>query len=107
MFYTLVTTALALLAITLWLMVMSRMVATSAEIAPTGPTVEADHLRQLLRGTLILALLLVCMLLFLGFAATWREWTQPRESRKATRYVDAWKIAGERLQAAEDETQEQ
>ena len=105
MFYTLVTVALALLAITLWLMAMGHMLTGPANLAATRPLPDAEPVRRLFRGTLILALLLVCLLLVLGFAASWREWIRSGAAAKIrpTRYVDAWKVAGQRLKPPEDE----
>ncbi len=51
---------------------------------------------------MLLAFVLICMLLLVGFFATFREWVRYGDRgrirrREKTQYVDAWKIAGERL----------
>jgi len=61
-------------------------------------------LQRLVHGTLLLSFVLICMLLVVGLAATFREWVRYRTAegkrgRKGSKtvYVDAWKIAGERM----------
>jgi hypothetical protein len=71
----------------------------------------ADFSRKLHKtvpGVMILSLVLICLLLVVGFAATFREWARFSTRRRVVRgertaYVDAWKIAGERASAGHDD----
>jgi hypothetical protein len=69
------------------------------------PEVELSAITKLSLG---LGFLVVCFLLVVGLGATFREWMRYRagdqrggggvRKKVRTRYVDAWKIAGERMQ---------
>ena len=128
--WTLATVALTLLAISIWITKVAPLVAGAREAAEAAATqrVEpradaATHpattrtavstpdqgARRLVQGTFVLSFVLVCLLLIVGLAATFREWVRyqtvgrPREKKPVkTRYVDAWKIAGERMKSEED-----
>jgi hypothetical protein len=119
MFATIVMVAFALLALGMWIRVVDP-VLVSAEKADAAATLPATHaanssatrtaivpestkVRWVMQGTLLLAFVLICLLLMVGFGATFREWARFGSRRTArtpqkTAYVDAWKIAGERLQ---------
>lgn len=106
MFVTIVTVALALLGITLWALTISPLLAESQRIAATqAGAQQAAGLALMFRGVLILALLLVSLLILLGFAATLHEWmrrTPASRRRVRTRYVDIWKLAGERMKVPDE-----
>jgi hypothetical protein len=118
MLFTLVTTVVALLAAGMWVRAVSPMLAAAtdaieaAHMTATNPATAPRpatrpesyvNLRKVIRGTLLLAFLLICFLLVVGLFATSREWVRYTTTRKEirqghkTRYVDAWKLAGERL----------
>jgi len=65
-------------------------------------------LEKVIKGTLFLALLLVFLLLLVGCFATFHQWVRLRLSDKGvkrgkrTKYVDIWKLAGERLSTPKD-----
>jgi hypothetical protein len=102
---TIVTVALALLAVAMWVAAVAPMLATAPPTA-TGPTPE-HQLHILTRGVLILSFLLICLLLVVGLVSTMRQWLrsrQPVRKRVRTRYVDAWKIAGERLEPKDEQS---
>lgn len=106
LFYTMVAAGIMLLIIVLWAGTMAHIY---REVAPaTQPLVgtttmalkNASNIRQIFRGTLILSLLLLGLLLVVGAIATWRarvRHSTESGTRKPTRYVDAWKLAGERM----------
>ncbi len=116
--YTLVCIALAFLAVGMWVRAVSPMVAevyASTQPSATHPAISATlpastqserpdkQFKGVVRGTLILSFMAICLVLAIGFFATLREWVRftlknPHQSRK-TRYVDAWKLAGERARA--------
>ena len=130
MFSTIITAGVALLGLAMWLWYIAPLVAAttpaggtattqvSAGVAPaTGAHAVSDNpdrmLRGLVQGVLLLSFLLLCLLLIVGFAATFREWARysgrhtVRRGAAKTAYVDAWKIAGERMKvddAADDGT---
>jgi hypothetical protein len=117
MLFTLLTMLLALILVTLYARAVSPVLRTatdaitSANMTATNPATAPKHqtrpesyvsLRAVIRLTLILTFVLICFLLLVGFFATSREWirfiTQKRQhQRERTQYVDAWKIAGERM----------
>ena len=117
MLSTIVTVALALLALGMWIRVVEPEIrgaahydeiakvpaATHAVTRPgTEDVPESTKARSVVQLTMLLAFVLICMLLLVGFFATFREWVRygGRERlrrREKTAYVDAWKIAGERL----------
>lgn len=130
MMWTILTIGLALLAVGLWVRAVSPMlqVATSlpeaaARSAVTTAATNAAALHQatqppekalaaLVRGVLVLSFLLICLLLLVGFAATVREWMRDSSAPhrhwwrrdQRTAYVDAWRIAGQRLKVDDDTT---
>jgi hypothetical protein len=83
----------------------ARPVAT--RVAPAG---SEQGLRRLVHGTLLRSFVLICMLLVVGLAGAFREWVRfrtlgagrVRKGVEKTKYVDAWKIAGERMGAEGD-----
>jgi hypothetical protein len=121
--WTIMTVALALLAVGMWVSAIRPSVAIvdadaasqparAVEPAPGATTqrgeTSADFSRKLHRVvpmTALLSFVLICMLLIVGMAGALREWvrfrtTGPGRVRKKpakTKYVDAWKIAGERM----------
>ena len=52
--------------------------------------------KALVKLTMIATFLIVCLLFVIGFFTTLRSWMRAPKP-KPTRYVDAWKLAGERL----------
>jgi hypothetical protein len=121
MIYTLFAVLLALITVGMWLRAVKPALNRSQEAELAAPpageawkAVAAAHdeagvlghpdraLGRLLRGVSLLALLLICLLFIVGFFATFREWvkvsaiSRPARRRQRTKYVDAWKIAGER-----------
>ena len=119
MLVTIITVALALLAIGLWIRSVEPVIRGAEqadEIAkvpvPTQPIAraatepaESTKAKWVVQLTLLLAFVLICMLLLVGFFATFREWVRYGDRgrirrRERTQYVDVWKIAGERLDTA-------
>lgn len=114
-----ITVGLALVAVGLWIHAVDPFVlaaggaatnpATSSAASTTGGTDAAHSLRLLVHGTLLLSFVLICGLLVVGFFATLREWVRYRSMRRTrdrerkTRYVDAWKLAGERMNVTPQE----
>ena len=115
--YTLVTLGLVFLSIGMWVSAVAPMVAevnASTQPSPEHPAISTresqtspappdKQFKRTVKGTMLLAFVLACMLLAVGFFATFREWVRfwmegPTKAKR-TRYVDAWKIAGERLDA--------
>ena len=103
---TIVTVALALLAVGMWAAVVGPMLtsaplpATTAASVPAPPDVSTLQLHALARGVLMLSFVLILVLLVVGLFSTARAWIRvrrPGRPRIRTRHVDAWKIAGERL----------
>jgi ABC-type Fe3+ transport system permease subunit len=118
--YTLVCLALAFLAVGMWVRAISPMVAevyastqpsaTHPGISATRPaSTQADRpdkqFKGILRATLILSFIAICLVLVIGLFATLREWfrmtLKEDPKRRRTRYIDAWKLAGERAQPLE------
>ncbi|MEI8196191.1 MAG: hypothetical protein WCI73_09810 [Phycisphaerae bacterium] len=107
--HTIVAVSLMLLAIGLWAKAVANMyfkvaVPATAQLSPSAAH-AAVSLRQLFRGTLILSFILVLLVLVVGFTATWRERLRHKAetaNRKRVPYVDAWKLAGERLETPEN-----
>jgi hypothetical protein len=123
MLATIVTVALALLALGMWLRGVEPALQQAQkydEIAkvspPTQPITrpatepaESTKARWVVQLTMLLAFVLICMLLLVGFFATFREWVRYGgrgriRRRQKTQYVDAWKIAGERLDVPGDKS---
>ena len=123
MLYTLFAVALSLLMVGMWVRAVRPLLHRSneAETLHVPKTdgwkaVEAAHeeagilrhpnraLKKFINGVSLLYLLLICALFIVGLFATFREWVRLQtiegKSRKhnRTKYVDAWKIAGERAQ---------
>jgi hypothetical protein len=127
MLSTIVTVALALLALGMWIRVVEPEIRGAAQYdevakvpAATHPvtrpaTAEAPEsvkARSVVQLTMLLSFVLICMLLLVGFFATFREWVryggrERQRRREKTAYVDAWKIAGERLDVAGKEPDEE
>ena len=103
---TVVTCALGLLASALYLMAAKPYLVTTV-----GDATTRNHDVELLtRGTLLLVLILVSVLLGIGMTISMREWMRMYARSRAqsrtpqrTAYVDAWKIAGERMQPPSEE----
>jgi hypothetical protein len=119
---TLVTVTIALLAVGMWVRSIGPMLAevnaaTQASTEPgfshpaarpydpnSGKEIPPDkQFKRVVKATMILAFVLVGMLFVVGFFASLREWVRVRtiaSEKRAPRtaYVDAWKLAGERLQ---------
>jgi uncharacterized membrane protein YidH (DUF202 family) len=127
LFRTIVTVALAFLAVGMWvravepLLVEAQAAATQpAGAARTRPAANSPQiapppekgLSMLIRGTLLLSFLLICMLLLVGIFSSFREWVRyqttasERRKRSKTKYVDAWKLAGERMPVNGSEEEE-
>jgi hypothetical protein len=128
--WTLATVALTLLAVGIWITKVSPLVAGAREAAETAATQRVEPrvavgthpattraavptpdqgARRLVQGTFVLSFVLVCLLLIVGLAATFREWVRfhtvgrpPQKKPSKTQYVDAWKIAGERMKSDEE-----
>lgn len=125
---TLVTVTLALLAVGMWVRSIGPML---AEVnAATQPSTEPGfshpaakpydpasgaplppdrQFKRLVKGTMILAFVLIGMLFVVGFFASFRAWVRVRtlthdKPTPKTTYVDAWKIAGERMQTPDPES---
>jgi hypothetical protein len=115
---TLVTVALALLAVGMWAAVVGPMIsaaqthdaaAATAPGVPPRPAVSTLQLHALTRAVLILSFVLILMLLVVGLASTIRAWMRtkrPGRRRVRTRYVDAWKLSAERLDVKKEEGDE-
>ncbi len=120
MFSTIVTAGVALLCLAMWLWYVAPLVAAAGAVAATMPAATGHAtggespelmLKRLVEGVMLLSFLLICLLLVVGFAATFREWvrygSRPSSRRLGaakTQYVDAWKIAGERLMVEKTDT---
>ena len=83
-----------------------------AVVDPSRPPPPDKALRMVIKGTLLLSFSLICLLMLVGFFASFREWVRYTTSdrgvrgRQKTRYVDAWKLAGERVKMQEGEEPE-
>ena len=104
-----VAVGIMLLAIGLWAGAVAPLLFKEAAPAAADLTgsaaLAAASLRQLFRGTLILSFILVLLVLVIGMTATWRERLRHKPEtarRKRVPYVDAWKLAGERLKTPEE-----
>ena len=92
--WTLVTVGLAFLTVGMWMRAVQPMMAEHG----------TQEMTVLVKGTLLLAFVLIGMLLIVGLLGAYREWMRYRGRKgKQTKYVDAWKIAGERLKMKESE----
>ncbi len=119
MLVTIITVALALFALGLWIRGVEPVIKGAEQAdeiakmpAPTQPITrpatepsESTKARWLVQLTLLVSFVLICMLLVIGFFATFREWVRYGDRgsvrrRERTQYVDVWKIAGERLDVA-------
>ena len=113
---TLVTVMLALLAAGMWSRSIAPLLATvnaSTQPStkpgeahpgltfPTTSSTQADRpdrqFKALVKATLLATFLIICLLFVIGFFTTLRTWMRSAGKVKKTRYVDAWKLAGERL----------
>lgn len=81
-------------------------------MAGHASTGTAREMRLMVKGTLLLAFVLIVTLLIVGLLGAYREWMRYRDGdgeggggrkRVRTKYVDAWKIAGERLKVKDSE----
>jgi len=120
MIMTVITVTLALLVVGLWVRAIAPVLAQArastqpAATVPHAPVstvpatqrTAAQSVSSIIRGTMLLSFLLICLMLIVGIFASMREWLRYRALRpmsstvKKTPYVDAWKIAGERAKAA-------
>ncbi len=99
---TMVTCGLALLAAALYALSVAPFLTTTS----AGAATRNSNVLELTRGTLMLAFVLICLLLIIGVAASLREWFRLRSRthfKNKTPYVDAWRIAGQRMQTPEKE----
>jgi uncharacterized membrane protein len=111
MFSTVITATVALLALTMWLWYVAPLVAATGwgnggvatRVSANGESPERQ-LRGFIEMVMLASFVLICLLLIVGFAATFREWVRYGTRKpdiggksKKTPFVDAWKIAGERL----------
>ncbi|HVS71493.1 MAG TPA: hypothetical protein VHQ47_09585 [Phycisphaerae bacterium] len=124
MMVSVMTVVLALLAVGMWVRAIAPVVADVDAAAASEPhhlarpndTDPAKHgetsaeraakLHKVVPSTMLLSFLLICLLLLVGFAATFREWVRFSTRRRVasherTPYVDAWKLAGERTKPSE------
>ena len=125
---TLVTVTIALLAVGMWVRSIGPMLAevnaaTQPSTVPgfshpaarpydpaSGARLPPDkQFKRLVKGTMILAFVLISMLFVVGFFASLREWVRVRTTvldkpARKTAYVDAWKIAGERMKTPDPES---
>ncbi|HEY4330773.1 MAG TPA: hypothetical protein VGN88_13615 [Phycisphaerae bacterium] len=119
--FTILSVALALLAVATWVHEVAPMLAESnastqpsspptashpaiseKEASSTRPVPAYKQFNRVVKGTMILAFILICMLFVVGFFAMFRSWvryslTVADRRAKKTQYVDAWKLAGERM----------
>lgn len=123
-FITLITVTLALLAAGMWMRAISPLLvevnaSTQAATRPgttqshvastpsqtTSPSTTAAteperpdrQFKDLVKAVMFATFLIVVLLFVLCLLATMRVWMRAPARPKRTRYVDAWKIAGERL----------
>ena len=113
--WTMVTLGIALVALAMWLRAVEPLLAGTAGLTQTAvshgsivmePPPETT-LRRLVQAMLLLSFILICLLLMVGLVATLREWIRYRsdplrKKRSGTAYVDAWKIAGQRLKEKDE-----
>ncbi len=73
----------------------------AAGATTTAPTADKS-VKKLVKGTMTLSFMLITLMLIVGIFASLREWVRYRALRPAargrtrTKYVDVWKIAGDR-----------
>ena len=122
--WTLVTTAVALLATGMWVRAVAPIMRESAaatQRAPaavkptTGPAstqrTPDESLHVIVNRTSLLAFMLITILLIVGLFATLREWLRhyaflrPARTPRKTHYVDAWKLSAERMKSEGPEEQ--
>jgi hypothetical protein len=102
MLWTVMLLAIALLMVALWGRTVAGLLAQAIidsqhVLIPGSP---ASSLKSLFVAVLLLSFLLLIMILIVGAAATYREFLRrkpPARLRRRTPYVDAWKLAGQRL----------
>ena len=105
MIATLVTVTIALVAVGMWIAAIAPMM----HEANSNTTAPATNLNQLIRGVLLLSFILILFLLAIGVFATTREWMRrkiPDRKKIRTKFVDAWKIAGERTKPEDEKPEE-
>jgi hypothetical protein len=101
--------AIGLAAIGLWIQHVTPLVKAtpSAQMPAAGGGTDPGHqLRVLVKGTLVLTLTLMTVLLLMGIFVTIRDWLRRppvQRTGEKTQYVDAWKLAAERLKEPEAE----
>jgi hypothetical protein len=119
---TLVTVTLALLAVGMWMRSIAPMLAVvnastqpSTRPGDTHPgiavatTASAEgerpdrQFKALVKAVMFATFLIISILFVIGFFTTLRAWMRAPSKPQKTRYVDAWKLAGERLQPKADE----
>jgi hypothetical protein len=59
--------------------------------------------KALVKATMIATFVIVCLLFVIGFFTTLRSWMRSSKPKR-TRYVDAWKLAGERLKTGDHDS---
>ena len=116
MMWTLMTIGIALLIVAMWVRAVQPMAAEvvaenkmgMVETAGGKKVTAVQEMSLMVKGTLLLAFLLIGTLLVVGVLGAYREWMRYRGEggRKRTKYVDAWKLAGERLKVKEAEEEE-
>src|SRR5690348_13806279 len=72
--WTILTVALALIAVAMWLGVVERMVVQTQGVYATTGASPASEQRILVKGTLLISFVLVLLLVVIGFMAMFREW---------------------------------
>jgi len=100
--WSLMTLGLGLLTVTMWVRAVLALV---EEVKAEGGWITQE-MKVTVYGTLVLASMLIGALLMVGLLSAYREWMRYRGKRVRTKYVDAWKIAGERLKMKESENDE-
>jgi len=92
----------------------SKPAALPATVAATTPTPATDpdrvpvrpdkQFKGLIKAITWATFIIIVLLFALGFFVTLRTWMRslPDKKSRKTRYVDAWKLAGERLEAKDD-----
>jgi len=100
----LVSLGIALLTLTMWVRAVQPLVVeVVADRGGSGG--EVAEMKVLVKGTLVLAFVLIATLLAVGLFGAYRERLRRRSDGKRgrTKYVDAWKLAGERLKLKDTE----
>jgi len=101
--WTLTSLGIALLTLTMWVRAVQPLVVeVMGDNGGTGGGVA--EMKVLVKGTLVLSFLLIVTLLAVGILGAHRERLRRRSEKvERTKYVDAWKIAGERLKVEDTE----